>query len=86
MTAGHGNGVDGVDGVLADRVLGTYLHGPVLPRNPALADHLLGWVVGTDRLTPLADPLVDALAPSASPMRRLTGWAARRRDWRLNRG
>ncbi len=36
----------GNDGVLADRLIGTYLHGPVLPRNPALADHILSWVVG----------------------------------------
>ena len=26
---------------LGERLVGTYLHGPVLPRNPALADHLL---------------------------------------------
>jgi len=29
-----------------ERIVGTYLHGPVLPRNPALADHLLTWVTG----------------------------------------
>jgi hypothetical protein len=33
-------------------VLGTYLHGPVLVRNPGLADLLLSWVAG--RLPPLA--------------------------------
>jgi CobQ-like glutamine amidotransferase family enzyme len=51
---GVGNG-DGsrVDGVWSGRVLGTYLHGPVLARNPALADHLLKGVVGD--LTPLDD-------------------------------
>jgi CobQ-like glutamine amidotransferase family enzyme len=27
-------------------VLGTYLHGPVLVRNPGLADLLLSWVAG----------------------------------------
>jgi lipid II isoglutaminyl synthase (glutamine-hydrolysing) len=44
---GVGNG-DGsaTDGVWAGRVFGTYLHGPVLARNPALADLLLGWAVG----------------------------------------
>lgn len=42
---GNGDGT-GVDGVHADRLVATYLHGPVLPRNPALADHLLRWVVG----------------------------------------
>ena len=41
------------------RVLGTYLHGPVLVRNPALADLLLSWVVGP--LEPLAEPEVEAL-------------------------
>lgn len=28
------------------RVIGTYLHGPVLARNPELADLLLSWVIG----------------------------------------
>jgi CobQ-like glutamine amidotransferase family enzyme len=83
---GHGNGVGGVDGVLAERVLGTYLHGPVLPRNPALADHLLAWVVGREALVPLADPLVDALRAERLADAALTGFAARRRDWHLNRG
>jgi len=36
----------GVDGILAHRAVGTYLHGPVLARNPALADMLLSWVTG----------------------------------------
>ena len=35
------------------RVLGTYLHGPALVRNPALADLLLSWAVGP--LGPVAD-------------------------------
>ena len=52
----HGRGNDdgsGTDGVWSGRVLGTYLHGPVLARNPALADRLLSWAVGT--LEPLDD-------------------------------
>jgi lipid II isoglutaminyl synthase (glutamine-hydrolysing) len=49
---GVGNG-DGTEGAYAGHVLGTYLHGPALVRNPALADLLLGWVIGTVR--PLAD-------------------------------
>jgi CobQ-like glutamine amidotransferase family enzyme len=51
VRAGVGNG-DGTEGVWAGRVLGTYLHGPALVRNPALADLLLTWVAG--RLPPLA--------------------------------
>src|SRR6202012_5795296 len=42
---GNGDG-SGTDGVWMGRVFGTYLHGPVLARNPALADLLLTWVVG----------------------------------------
>lgn len=34
------------EGVLTDRIIGTYLHGPVLARNPALADHILHKVTG----------------------------------------
>lgn len=49
---GNGDG-SGTDGVWTGRVLGTYLHGPVLARNPALADWLLSWVVGD--LDPLDD-------------------------------
>jgi CobQ-like glutamine amidotransferase family enzyme len=47
VVTGGGNG-DGsqADGVLGDRLVATYLHGPVLPRNPALADHVLEWVLG----------------------------------------
>ncbi|MBK5288679.1 MAG: glutamine amidotransferase [Acidimicrobiia bacterium] len=86
VTTGFGNGIDGCDGVLADHLLGTYLHGPVLPRNPALADHLLGWIVGPDALTPLDDHLVDALRAERLREAQLTGLAARRRDWHLNRG
>ena len=40
VLSGTGNG-DRTEGALTERVVGTYLHGPVLARNPALADHLL---------------------------------------------
>lgn len=51
MITGAGNGTNGDtahrgEGVLTDRVIGTYLHGPVLARNPALADHILQQVTG----------------------------------------
>jgi CobQ-like glutamine amidotransferase family enzyme len=45
VLTGVGNG-DGTEGAWAGRVLGTYLHGPALVRNPALADLLLTWAVG----------------------------------------
>jgi CobQ-like glutamine amidotransferase family enzyme len=34
------------DGAVNGHVIGTYLHGPVLARNPELADLLLGWALG----------------------------------------
>lgn len=39
---GHGNnGEDGTEGVVCGRAIGSYLHGPLLPRNPELTDWLL---------------------------------------------
>lgn len=35
------NGEDGTEGAVRDRAIGTYLHGSLLPKNPALLDHLL---------------------------------------------
>ena len=35
-----------MDGALTDHIVATYLHGPVLARNPALADHLLERATG----------------------------------------
>jgi hypothetical protein len=52
VSQGVGNG-DGTEGAYAGKVLGTYMHGPALARNPGLADLLLTWAVGT--LPPL-DP------------------------------
>ena len=45
VAVGVGNG-DGTEGAYAGNVIGTYLHGPVLVRNPGLADLLLSWAVG----------------------------------------
>ena len=42
VVAGFGNnGEDGVEGCRVGRAVGTYLHGPLLPRNPWLADWLI---------------------------------------------
>ena len=64
VLAGFGNdGESGYEGCRAGRVLGTYLHGPLLPRNPWLADWLLAQAIahrsGGDppELEPLADEL-----------------------------
>jgi len=62
VVAGGGNG-DGsnTDGALGERFVGTYLHGPVLPRNPELADRLLGWVTNGDGLPALDSDLEQRL-------------------------
>jgi len=60
---GEGRGELGAtEGAWSTGVVGTYLHGPVLARNPALADLLLAWAIGgPDPLAPLDDRREDAL-------------------------
>ncbi len=42
VLSGFGNnGVDGSEGVRAGKMIGTYLHGPLLPKNAWLADELI---------------------------------------------
>jgi CobQ-like glutamine amidotransferase family enzyme len=61
VVTGTGNGTTEsgsrhrTEGVLTERVIGTYLHGPVLARNPALADHILHKITGLT-LSPLELP------------------------------
>ncbi len=56
---GHGNnGRDGHEGVRANGVIGTYLHGPLLPKNAWFADWLIRTALGLpDPLAPLDDEL-----------------------------
>jgi len=58
MEVGVGNG-QGCDGTVSGRVIGTYFHGPILARNPRLADRLLSSVLG--ELEPLSDDLIQML-------------------------
>jgi len=57
---GVGNGNDGNEGAVQDRVIGTYPHGPVLARNAALADHVLSTALDRE-LEPLDRPEIDEL-------------------------
>jgi len=41
MTGYGNNGKDGTEGVCFGNLYGTYLHGSLLPKNPALADEIL---------------------------------------------
>ena len=58
VLAGHGNnGADRHEGVRRGTVVGTYLHGPLLPKNAWFADWLIATALGLDTLAPLDDTL-----------------------------
>jgi len=71
VLSGFGNnGRDGFEGVRRNNLIGTYLHGPLLPKNAWLADRLI--VLALERrhgsapeLEPLDDRLEQAAAESA---------------------
>jgi CobQ-like glutamine amidotransferase family enzyme len=68
VVAGFGNdGESGYEGCRAGRVIGTYLHGPLLPRNPWLADWLLAQALAhrTGGDPPQLEPLEDDLEAEA---------------------
>ena len=68
VVAGFGNdGESGYEGVRLGRAVGTYLHGPLLPRNPWLADWLLAQALGhrTGGEPPELAPLPDSLEARA---------------------
>ena len=60
VEVGIGNADDGTEGAVDGTVIGTYPHGPVLARNPALADHVLSLALG-EELEPLPRPEIDEL-------------------------
>jgi CobQ-like glutamine amidotransferase family enzyme len=62
VVRGHGNdGVSGFEGARYKNAFGSYLHGPILPKNPAFADHLISLALqrryGDGRLAALDDTL-----------------------------
>jgi lipid II isoglutaminyl synthase (glutamine-hydrolysing) len=68
VVAGFGNdGESGFEGCRVRRALGTYLHGPLLPRNPWLADWLLSQALAhaADSEPPPLEPLDDELEAEA---------------------
>jgi lipid II isoglutaminyl synthase (glutamine-hydrolysing) len=68
---GHGNnGKDGLEGVRRNNLIGTYLHGPLLPKNAWLADRLIALALerrhgSAPELEPLDDRLELAAQQSA---------------------
>jgi hypothetical protein len=70
------NGKDGKEGLVYRNTVGTYFHGPALPKNPQLADWLLSQAIArkygdTVKLTPLPDR--EELAAHESVLRMVKG-------------
>jgi len=74
VIAGAGNnGEDRTEGCRAERILGSYVHGPLLPKNPWIADELLQHALdrrGGGRLEPLDDGLEAQTAEGAAAIAR----------------
>lgn len=66
---GGNNGTDGFEGATYRQAFGTYLHGPLLPKNPAFADHLIRLAArrryGDDLELPALDDRIELGAHSA---------------------
>ena len=75
VVSGYGNdGSSGYEGCRLGRAVGTYLHGPLLPRNPRLADWILGQALahrtgGEPEGFPALDDELEAEAQSVSSRR-----------------
>jgi CobQ-like glutamine amidotransferase family enzyme len=66
VLAGFGNdGLSGYEGCRYKRVYGTYLHGPLLPRNPWFADRLLEEALAHAGVETSLEPLADELEYAA---------------------
>jgi lipid II isoglutaminyl synthase (glutamine-hydrolysing) len=68
VVSGYGNdGESGYEGCRVGRVIGTYLHGPLLPRNPRLADWVLAQALAhrSGGEPPELEPLDDELEAEA---------------------
>jgi CobQ-like glutamine amidotransferase family enzyme len=60
------NGRDGFEGVRRGKLIGTYLHGPLLPKNAWLADRLIQLALGRrEGSEPELEPLDDSLETAA---------------------
>lgn len=72
VLVGEGNAHDGYEGYFDGQTLGTYLHGPLLPKNPCIADYFIGKALELQGEPNKLMPLDDSLANEA-------------RNWVLNR-
>ena len=81
MVSGFGNdGASGFEGCRAGRAYGTYLHGPLLPRNPWFADRMLGAALAHAT----GDEVSSSRSTSSSRRRTRRGARARERGGRYS--
>lgn len=59
------NGSDGTEGARYRNLIGTYLHGPLLPKNPVIADHLIEIAVKRRFVSAHLRPIDEALTEEA---------------------
>lgn len=74
LVGGGNNGEDKTEGAVQGRLVGCYLHGSLLPKNPWLADRLIGWALerrhGPVTLAPLDDTAERAAHEQATAVAR----------------
>jgi hypothetical protein len=90
VLTGGGNGIDEGDsehgdGVLKGGIIGTYMHGPALARNPALADYLIAYATKRT-LSSISDDLVTEFRNERVRIASLSGRALRREVQRISHG
>jgi lipid II isoglutaminyl synthase (glutamine-hydrolysing) len=90
VVIGQGNNGDGREGVRLRGAVGTYMRGPCLPHNPALADFLIGTALrrryGEAELEPLADDAERAAHDTAVRRISAAAGAGKRRGLRRRVG
>lgn len=59
LSGSGNNGEDNTEGILYKNIIGTYLHGPLLSKNPHIADYLIAKSLKIDRLINIDDDLIN---------------------------
>jgi len=81
LAGGGNNSEDGFEGCVYNNALGTYLHGPAFPKNPALADYLIEAALSRRYGSVALEQLDDARETSAQ-QRALQQATAKSARWR----
>ena len=76
VVSGFGNNGDGSEGARLGNAIGTHLRGPCLPKNPALADFLIGAAVMRRHRDTELPPLADEAERAARQIALRRAWAA----------